>query len=627
MKKFNDIFYKNIKSGIESIEDPETGKLIGINLSFQPIHEDKVYHKSTGDVVPVLPTDLSIKLDMRNLITFNSLLLETISSYLYNLRKKVLKTDLIEVLTSKLDDKYKIRVRVSRHFFREEEKGRYKISIAFLNKETEEEVVNINLTKRDILVMIGLLRKITTSFGRETGIFVPAQTINVDTNEIIDTSADVIVAKIDNSILIDNIWLHGQEIMNSLFTVQELIYKLNIENNLKNLQSIYRQITFVEKDEILYLELEKMNSSHEKEDNIIDGINTKIRLPFTGKLLSALFLFLDITILRHADFEDEDDNVEIIGKENVFEGEKVKYHMSLKESVLAVGIKNRKNKPNESRVMFFGKTKEGAFTEFDEYGSELQNYIKKYNESGESELVPVLTGFNINLKDQWIKLVRGLSMAYTQEYIEKRERNIIKFFVINQGPDGRFKYDFKILGDPNNKATSVLIIDKYRLKNREEIFEGRFRQPLFKKYVFQLITIILAAARDIHKIKLSEEKDTMDLLRYNYKSFKKVKEVKKSKVADYGIEKNGDEVWLGNFAIDGLAVKLVDQDIELLNITSLFRIYNGYWLPFTGDKVAIGQDGYLTDMFGEVNLEENYGTDWATRIYFGTTEEWHIQMN
>lgn len=620
MKKFNNIFYKNIKSGLESIEDPETGKLIGVNLSFTPIHEDKVYHKSNGDVVTMLPQNLSINLDMKNLVSFNALLLETISSYLYNIRNKVIKTDLIEVLSSKLEEIYKIRIRVSRHFFREEEKGRYKISIAFIDKETEEETVNINLTKRDVLIMIGLMRKITTSFGRETGVFVPAEVVNIETNEVISRK-DVILAKIDNSILVNDVWLHGQEIMNTLFTVQDIIYKLNIEKNLKSLQSIYRQISFVEKDEILYLEVEKMNSNHEKEEKIEEGVPVKLRLPFTGKLLASLFLYLDITILRHADFEDDYlDDTEIIGKTDVFEGEKVKYHMSLKESTIAVGVKERRNKKGETRIMFFGRTKEDAFTEVDEYGTELPNYIKKYNENNEAELVNVMTEFNINLKDQWIKLLRGLSMAYTQEYIEKREKNIIKFFVINQDGNGRFKYDFKVLGDPKNKATSVLIIDKYKLKNREEIFEGRYRQPLFKKYVFQLMTIIMAAARDIDKIKLSEEKDSMDLLKYSYKSFKKVKEVKKSKIADYGIEKNGDEVVLGNFALEGLAIALPRQDIELLNITSLFRIYNGYWLPFTGDKVGIGQDGYLTDMFSEINLEENYGVDWATRLYFGTTE-------
>lgn len=620
MKKFDNIFYKNIKSGLESIEDPETGKLIGINLSFLPIHEDKVYHKSTGEIVTVLPNNLSINLDMRNLVFFNSLLLETISSYLYNIRSKTIKTDLVETLSSKLDNKYKIRVRVSRHFFREEEKGRYKISIAFIDKETNEEVVNINLTKRDVLIMLALMRKITVSFGRETGVFVPAELVSIETNEVVDRK-DILLAKIDNSILVDEVWLHGQEIMNTLFTVQDLIYKLNIEKDLRSLQSIYRQISFVEKDEILYLEVEKMNKYHQKEERIFEGEPVKLRLPFTGKLLASLFLYLDITILRHADFEDDYlDDTEIIGKTNVFEGEKVKYHMSMKESTIAIGVKERKNKKGETRIMFFGKTKDNAFTETDEYGTELPNYIKKYNENNEAELVNVMTEFKINLKDQWIKLLRGLSMAYTQEYIEKREKNIIKFFVINQDETGRYKYDFKVLGDPKNKATSVLIIDKYKLKNREEIFEGRYRQPLFKKYVFQLMTIILAAARDIYKIKLSEEKDSIDLLKYSYKSFKKVKEVKKSKIADYGIEKNGEDVFLGNFALEGLAVKLPDQDIELLNITSLFRIYNGYWLPFTGDKVGIGQDGYLTDMFSEVNLEENYGVDWATRLFFGTTE-------
>ena len=621
MKEFKDIFYKNIKSDISSIEDPETGKLIGIDLGFSPINEDKIYHKSTGEIVTYLPKELNIKLDMRNLVKLNSLLLETISSYLYNLRSKILKTDLIEIIdvyNKDFENTYKIKVRVSRFFFREEEKGRFKISIAFLDKETNEETVNINLSKRDVQVMAALFKKITTSYHRESGVYVPAEFLSVETGEIVDSS-NTLIAKIDNSILIENIWLHGQEIMNIFFTVNELINKLHIEKNMISLQSMYRQIKFVVQNDILYLELEKMTSEHEIEEVERKGEIVTMRLPFTGPLLSALHLFLDIEILRHADFEDEfDDDVEIIGKTDIFEGEKIKYHLSLKESILSIGVKERRNKPEEKRVMFYGRVKDGAFEEESEDGIALPNYIKKYNSDGVAELVPVITEFKINLKDQWIKLIRGLSMAFTQEYKEVRDRNVIKFFVINQGPDGRFKYQFHILEDPETKTTAVLLIDKYKLKNKEEHHEGRFRQPLFKKYVFQLITIVLASAREIDEIKLSEEKNTIDLLRYNYKSFKTVKELKKTKVADYGIKREEDKIYFGNFNIDNMFVELPPQDVEILNIVSVFRIFNGYWLPFVGEKVAIGQDGYLTDMFGELNLEENYGSDWATNLYFGT---------
>jgi len=620
MKAFKDIFYKNIKSSISSLEDSETGKLTGLNISFSPINEDKIYHKSTGEIVTQLPKDIGINLDMKTLVHFNSLLLETISSYLFNIRSKILKTDLIEIINPRgFDNKYKIKVRVSRFFFREEEKGRFKISIAFLDKETNEEAVNINLSKRDIQIMSALIKKITTSYHRESGVFVPSEYISLEDGNIVEQN-NVLIAKIDNSILIDNIWLHGQEIMNTLFTVQELINKLHIEKNLMSLQSMYRQIKFVVENEILYLELEKMTSEHDKEDIIKDGEVVKLRLPFTGLLLSSLHLFLDIEILRHADFEDEyDSDIEIIGKTDVFEGEKVKYHLSMKESIISVGVKERRNNPEEKRIMLFGRVKDGAFEEEDENGSVLPNYIKKYNSDGEKELVPVITEFKINLKDQWVKLVRGLSMAYTQEYIEDRSRNVIKFFVINQGPDGRFKYQFQILADPENKATSVLIIDKYKLKNKEETLEGRYRQPLFKKYVFQLIAIVLASAREIDEIQLSEDRNTIDLLRYNYKSFKTVKELKKTKVADYGIRRTDDSIEFGNFNLDNMFTELPVQDVEIINIVSQFRIFNGYWLPFVGERIAIGQDGYLTDMFSEVNLEENYGTDWATNLYFGTT--------
>ena len=58
----------------------------------------------------------------------------------------------------------------------------------FLDKETNEETVNINLSKRDVQVMTALIKKITTSYYRESGVFVPAEYVSLETGEVVDTT-------------------------------------------------------------------------------------------------------------------------------------------------------------------------------------------------------------------------------------------------------------------------------------------------------------------------------------------------------------------------------------------------------------------------------------------------------
>lgn len=624
--EFKEINLKNIILDLNAIENNETGRLEGAKITFNPIHEDKIYHKSNGNPVGFFPKDLSISLDMKSLISLTSLCLETLSSYLFNIRSKVFTSDLVEMVYSRLDEKRYMRVRVSKMFFREEEKGRYKISIAIITKGDSEndiedsEIVNINLTKRDVIIFVTLLKKITSSYSRETGTHIIAEYIDKETNQIVKESP-IILAKIDNSIVMDQVWLHGQELLNIMYVLEELIYKLNIEKNLYPILSFYRQIKFTTENEILYLELRKMNKEHGEDHIIAEGKECFLRIPMSSKILSALFLYLDINILRHADFEDDIQGVEILGSSKVNLGKNVKFHISTKESSLGVAIRPSRKDPTKSKIMFVGKVKEGQFQAENDFEEKVDNFIKKHNKDGSSSLVPVIESFEIDLKEQWHKLVTALAIAYTREYKDYRDFNLVKFFTIDQTPLGRFKYEFTIFADPNNKAPAVLIIDRFRQRGKgDETFEARFRQPLFEKYIYQLLSIILTASQDIPEINLLNQQNAKDLLKYHYKSFKRIQELKKNKEIEYGIKKTDDGVLYGNFTQPNLYTKLGIQDIELLNSSAYSRLIRGYWIPFTGEKISIGQDGYITDMFGEVNMELNKeGTVWATHLYFGTS--------
>lgn len=623
INKFDNVHFKNILLNLESIED-STGKLNGVKMAFNSTHEDKIHHKSNGQVVGFFPENLTVSLDLRSLIQLNSLFLQTISSYLYNIRSKIFQKDLVEVIHSKIDEKRYIRVRVSKYFFREEEKGRYKISIAIINKGIDNnddiEIVNINFSKRDIVIFSSLLRTMISSYLRSASLTTLINFVDKETNEIVDTKLGGI-AKIDNALLIEGVWLHGQELMNIMYTVDQLIYKLHIEKNLNNLNSFYRQTKFIREDDILYLHVSKMDGEHNEVPLIIDGRECFMKIPMSSDLLSALFLYLDINVLRHADFEYDMKNMDILGSQKVDLGDKVKFHISMRESFLGIAIRPKVKNPEESRITLVGKTKDGQFQEENDVSDILENFIKKYNKAGEKVLVPVLTEFQIDLKDQWPKLIAALGIAYTREYItEEKTWNLMKFFVINQNNKGKFKYEFTIFADEKNKAPAVLIIDQYQIKKGEDDkLLARYRQPLFEKYIYQLISIILTASEDIQQIDLTQDMNLKSLLQYKYKSFESIQKIKKDKQIDFGIKKTVNDVEIGNYTQE-LTSLLNLQDIALLNISSFFRLTKGYWIPFVGDKISVGQDGFLTDMYGELNMEEDKkGSIWATKIFFGTS--------
>ncbi len=314
-------------------------------------------------------------------------------------------------------------------------------------------------------------------------------------------------------------------------------------------------------------------------------------------------------------------NMDILGSQKVDLGDKVKFHISMRESFLGIAIRPKVKNPEESRITLVGKTKDGQFQEENDVSDILENFIKKYNKAGEKVLVPVLTEFQIDLKDQWPKLIAALGIAYTREYItEEKTWNLMKFFVINQNNKGKFKYEFTIFADEKNKAPAVLIIDQYQIKKGEDdILLARYRQPLFEKYIYQLISIILTASEDIQQIDLTQDMNLKSLLQYKYKSFESIQKIKKDKQIDFGIKKTVNDVEIGNYTQE-LTSLLNIQDIALLNISAFFRLTKGYWIPFVGDKISVGQDGFLTDMYGELNMEEDKkGSIWATKIFFGTS--------
>lgn len=643
MKEFKNIALRNVILDISTLEN-EVGALIGLNIRFKENGVNNIYRTSSGEIVKTFPRNLTkegISLDLNAIIELNSLFINTISTYLYNIRKTLNKGEIDSFIKSKLDETFSLRVNVTKHFFREKMRGRDKISISFIENSIfgEAESVMLKFTKKDIQILHSVFTSIISNYHRCKSLTTIADKLNYETLSL-DEGLIASVTKVDNSIVVDNIWLHGQELSNLLYVVDKLIYGFKIEEELNELNMSFRQMFVNNQNGVSFLNLRKMNKEHKiinEEELNPEDLNSKmffdIKLPFNSYLLSILDLFLSIDILRHADSEAETDpTYEILGSQSPFKsGLGVRYHISLKESSLGFSFIEKYNKKGEKKnvLSLLGKVKEGAFSIENENGIKVESVYMKND-----QIKDVLQEFNIDMSGQWLKLIKALSMAYTKEYIieadpenniEAKNHSLTKFSVTNIGPQGKFKYVFSILSNIENKAAAVLMIDKYQIKNKEEIFIAGYRQPLFERYVFQMLIMLLSLSSFIDDIEYFEEKNKKDIIKYKYKSMVKFTRIQKNEKVDYGLKRvEGIAYWGIHSNNNNMFVELTEQDQFLLNRSAYFRLFRGYWLPFVGLNVAIGQDKYLTDMFAELNLEENSADDgikWASRIFIGTMDK------
>jgi hypothetical protein len=602
MQNFNNIFLKNVVIGLEGHKN-EVGALDFINVKFSEISRERIYTIQNGKPVQTYPECLStegINISINSILELNAVILNTLSTYLFNLRLP-LNNGAMSMNIESINNEYILRIDVTKHFFRDKTKGRNKIELSIIINDPDfgtYEVISFQFSKRDVRIINSILKSIVSSADRTKVVKVDGyKEINGNKSEVY-----VPVVKIDNSLMIDGVWMHGQELNNILYIVNRLISKMNIEENLSQLYTTYRQIKVSSDHGIIYLHITK------------NGTDIETIIPVSAMFLSVIDLFLSIETIRHEEMEflPVVENVSDISAFSDIKGSK--YHIAMKESFLGVSVHER-TRDGKYIVSLLGYVNENAYSSVDENGFKLENTYVKNN-----EIVDVLSSFKIDLKDFFVKFVAALSIALTKEYLNNDKAfNLAKFYIIVNDQSGKVKYEFSILASESNKVPAILLINKSTMFGGVEKFVASYRQPLFEKYLFQLITILLASCEYIDSLNFLERIDKKDLIKYRYKSMKNVVKLSKTEMVEYGIKKIKGITYWGMFAdSNNMNIELTKQDQYLLNKSAESRILTGEWIPFVGDSIAIGPDRYLTDTFGEINLEEVSGVSWAIKLFMGT---------
>ena len=675
----------------------DDGIITGVTLKFSESSQDEVYRNSAGDVVQ-LPPELfqeGISISFNSLIELSSSLIDSVSTYLYQFRQELNGGENTLFIPPETDDDIRgLKIYTTKFFFRDKEKsqhGRYKVKISAMNysdRENPFEEVVFPFTKRDVIQLLGVIRMTINQFTRTKSIFLPTDLYDVATGEKVG-QAKLPIGRRNNSFNIGMTFLHGQEILNLIYVIDKLAFTMNIEDHLDGLFMNFRQMVCTddpkasilhfnqkrestarltslpdvidaETDEkiielerkgerkgeakVFYLVLTKYNYDDVPEFVEYNGKNVAYVIPFSSKFLTIAYLCLTVDSLRLR-FDNDDSTEEaskkVFGKNAEYAN--IKYFLSLRESTLGIGVKRYKKKKGKEvfpKITLVGKVNSGVYKTL-LGGKERENVIIRTRENGDKETINVLSEFGITLESaQWLKLVKALAVSYTRAFEKAgNTQNLVKFFAQNIGEGGVIeKYYFVITSSVYNEAPCILEIEKfiYDRKTRQETFVAAYRQPLYERYIFQFLMVLLSCSEFLDTNLYVKTVNSRDLMYFKYRSMKNVN-FNSDSVMQYGIKKTGSDifdsggaVYWGDFKPNGgsgiCQVELNQQDQFLLNQSALFKLIRGYWQPFVGDNIAIGPDGYITDTYGEIDTTkpttegEMYPDfDWALNIYFGTS--------
>ena len=616
------LFLKNVNVEISCVSN-DYGDIGGLNIKFFPISHNSIYTTSGAFVVRKFPEFLQttgINLDLSSSIDLSMSLNAAISTAMFYHRKQMFNGGEIDIISkSTLMPDHYLKINTTKHFFRKENLGVNKVSLSIFEDDEDfgkSELIQFHFSKKDVQILFKVITNLMNNVVKTKVLFVTADRIDSTTNEIIDQGLSIPFMKVDSSVVFDGIWLHGQELFNLMFVVDQLNYGLNIENNLDSLNGSYRQIRFENHNNIEYIVLNKKNSETENVDMTdSDGNNFYLRIPISSYLLTILSLFVSPKMLKH----DYMKNNEFYEKTDKFSDLKnIDYHISTRESFMGLGYVNHKK--HGEMLKFAMKVKPDAFFVEDEGGS---RFDLMYSKNGENLIV--LDTLELNMvNEQWRKLTEALSVAYTESYKEFGLDSYIRKFFVSKMENGRwFRYEFVISASAGNKAAAVFVINKYTVNGSEQKLISSFRQPMFKKYLYQFLSILLNLSEKFEKTDFIIQANKNEMMQYRYKSMKQVINLNKNEIVEYGFKKNGTSFEWGIFSNNNNMHSIVeDQDLALLNISSSFRLLRGFWLPFVGYKICIGPDKYLTDIYGEFLLDKKVGDGefWASNIFYVTTE-------
>ena len=674
------IVLKHFLARVRFDTNEEGSDIAGLTVTFLSKGQDHICYTSKilpdGKKEPARRFRNTITLRFRKYqaLHFMATLIEGVSGYLHSVREKIhggksyIYTMHIHPILPG-DKGMKLRLTVSRNYRRsdakvwDEEAGRMTENKAARHRiylsifDNEGEIVEIPLTRRDILLMLENIRSAFRATGIQKIHFatVPTVAMTSSREEMLEAGINIPVTIDHETVGFSNIFLHKQEILNLYQLVRRLAIEPSVQDNLDDCLFGYRQLKARREGNFVFLELQKMKVAvresldgrekiffHEVLPSEEGGVNFTVFLSNT--LLAGLYLAISPGMVVRSSLEDVDDNAMVARqkkKEPVLK-------ILTREGILgfAKGKSTfRENKEGEKIYNFF--VLRGIATRYvDEEGSQVYrmangekpNTIKHYLEDGTSIDVPILEEFSIPLYNQWIPFLGILSVAYAKKFAQnlqidnflKDDINHRTIEIFSSDHIGSCRYLIKVHSDAANIGTghsqveypAVLIVEKYRSEKGEEKgeyrqkIEAKFRMPLQRRYLHELLTIGVEFGRyidDYRYIEKLKRREVLPVLMHDGDFI-----IEDDEAIAYGVERRGGGTVTGLLESRHEFTEIGEADRVALLASALYRIFYGKWLPFNGMRCSVSDDGYYCDMKTERAIEVgSYGPLFAWEYAYG----------
>jgi len=676
------VILKKVQYHCEFVKDDTKEDIKGFNISFFAKFPYELYYISEIDkqgrkIVSQKFNKVDLKLSKFQAILFISNLIESVSGYLFGIRQELGEnSNLVRTMSLKKDSRgknnYKIRFTFSNYIRRKDNKeitadgklqdkksgARYRLFLSIF--EDNEEIVEIPLTRRDIILMLQYAKEAYRILNIKKCHF-----LTVSTSVMVDERRDIIASKNPLPVTIDfetigfgDIFLHNQEILNLHQLVERLIFEPSVQERIFSCGFNFRQIKAYADKNIFFLYLRKMRTTFENIGTLSVIQHTyinedKVNKVFVGNiLLAGLYLMITPSMVissalkddeYHSDKEDKNylQNLPLVNGDN---GASAK--ILTREGTLGIS-RAKKSKDKKSKGYNFFVLHGAASRYWDKDNMEVKykmsntengKTIKHYENDSIME-VPVLESFKLNLNNQWGVFLGMMSVAYSKLFSDNLDLNQffkddLNFKVINiysSDHIGKCLYKIKLNVDRNNTGENsdidyaiVLNIEKYRTSVEKiakqsfhnQTIESKFRMPLTRRYLYEFIVIAKEFGRYIKDFEFQTKIGKNEVLPivFTKDGFYKNDE----NTINYGIKRKGGVVTTGELSSKFGVTQLPLCDRIGIEMSSMYRILFSKWMPFTGRCCSLSDDGYFCDMQQEFLVEDgSYSSLYAWDFLYG----------
>lgn len=565
-------------------------------LSFERM-ENEIYHDSTFTKVITPPVVTTLRLNIYETMELMGLLVEASSTHMASIREQLYMTSSLrhELLLSNC--RYNVKLGAVNKKISKVGAGKNseRLVLTVIDKETGTDVICVKIKKTKIQFLLNMYKTLIDEFAEK--IAFPYEDVN---------GRKMLFIRHGEYIALGDIWLHGREIQKLQDYVERAIFDFKYSTGTGKELFRYRQVhaSFSDVQDVAKIILTKYTDEHGvwRDEN---GGTSQSEFFVASGLLARLYVLLPKFL--GFDAQDKEIDTDENGKSKTLKD--FGYYSTLKNGDFILNT-------IESQIAL-SVIKDQKFSAKDRYGKmmlqaryrdaiiEDQNITVGYTDTNSGKLVevPKLTSVELDLRIDWLYIFALCAEAvHSSEGIELNQfGNYSHSWIFEKKKAmGRDIHGIRVVIDPANKVPAVLLIDQFeeRYDSEDTYIAKRMRLPLFKEHIRTIIKGMIGLSRMYDNYYWQKNfpvySDTNDSvkgeMRLGLRRFLSKKE---------GIE----VVSLGLVGQSEDQIMLTDTDRDTLFISAYNRLMFGRWLQFSGERIAISFDGYLTDRYNEYKIE------------------------